>query len=1112
MRKSHFYDLPGAHQQPVGENSSLVEFQRRNSNVSYNYYATAKGKNNRISSKYDPENPNKDKLGTYDGVFVPTALNVLSILMFLRFGFILGQLGVICTLGLLVLSYTVNLLTTLSISAISTNGTVRGGGAYYMISRSLGPEFGGSIGLVFFLGQVFNSGMNAVGLVEPLLYNLGKKNPSTGASGVIWPLFPEGEGYTFLYATIILFICLMVAVIGSQTVSKAGNILFIILFASIISIPVSTIFKQPFIEDSISYTGPSWQTFRHNLFPHFTKGAAGSLLKGKENFSDLFGVFFPATAGIFAGAGMSSELRKPSKSIPKGTLWGLVFTVACYAVVVISMGCSIPREAMHKELQIIQSVNTLQWLVFAGELSTSLFSIIVGMVGAAYLLEAMSEDSIIPGLERFHKKPLLCLVATWFLTQLCLFSDVNKIANFITMTFLLTFAVMNLACFLLGISSAPNFRPSFKYFNRYTALTGTLTSVISMLIVDGLAASELILAMVILFVTIHYFCPPKPWGDVSQSLIYHQVRKYLLRLRQDNIKYWRPQILLFVDDPRSSWNLILFCNHLKKGGLYILGHVTVVDNFQNQYENIKLQQKAWTKIRDLTKIKAFVQIGTGPSLNWGVRNVYLGSGLGGMKPNITVIGAFYLKNYKKGCNGSGSASLDQSRFSTSSLRAIKSQKLSDIRMQMPSALPTDAYENKIKVAPTQWVQMLEDLSLMQSNIAVAHGFRDLQIPNLTDSSRGYKRIIDLYPIQICGRLEAQGNRPSMVTTNLDTYTLILQLGAILVTVPDWKKTHILRVILFAESVNTISDDIARMQKLLDVLRIKAEVIAVTLDQFKVYNTIVKGDNSNFEYVDKALGDDEWWNDLVEARRTLNPTRRFSSSAPKADAPIKTERYKVAGLQKMGISLKLSSSMPSEGINSPFESDVSDTESTIYSKPTSRSNLAMNTIYRNISNQSKRNLERRINSQSTDIKQSKLSNPVFSTGKLPKTKVIEDGSGDKPTLVPVIDDQYKRDISASRLDVREVSPLHSTENLLEAMEDLTFDDLPSRAQHLILNDMMTEMSKHSSLIFSTLPLPPLGTHKDEDATMVYIENMDIWLNDLPPTMLINSQTMTVTTAL
>lgn len=97
------------------------------------------------------------KLGTFEGVFIPTTLNVLSILMFLRFGFILCQAGILGMFGLLLISYCIDLLTTLSVSAIATNGTVKGGGAYYMISRSLGPEFGGSIGLVFYIGQVLNA-------------------------------------------------------------------------------------------------------------------------------------------------------------------------------------------------------------------------------------------------------------------------------------------------------------------------------------------------------------------------------------------------------------------------------------------------------------------------------------------------------------------------------------------------------------------------------------------------------------------------------------------------------------------------------------------------------------------------------------------------------------------------------------------------------------------------------------------------------------------------------------------------------------------------------------------------------------------------------------------
>ncbi len=119
-----------------------------NSNININHNLIKKNINNDVLKS--------SKLGTFTGVFVPTTLNVLSILMFLRFGFILGQAGILGSLLLLLLSYGIDLVTTLSISAIATNGTVKGGGTYYMISRSLGPEFGGSIGLVFYIGQILN--------------------------------------------------------------------------------------------------------------------------------------------------------------------------------------------------------------------------------------------------------------------------------------------------------------------------------------------------------------------------------------------------------------------------------------------------------------------------------------------------------------------------------------------------------------------------------------------------------------------------------------------------------------------------------------------------------------------------------------------------------------------------------------------------------------------------------------------------------------------------------------------------------------------------------------------------------------------------------------------
>ncbi|CAR29696.1 hypothetical protein ZYGR_0AD03800 [Zygosaccharomyces rouxii] len=1092
--------ITGSQPQETEEHTSLLApSSTRRKYFNYDYQSTTPVQR-KVSSKYDPENPNKDKLGTYDGVFVPTALNVLSILMFLRFGFLLGQLGLICALGFLILSYAINLLTTLSISAISTNGTVRGGGAYYMISRSLGPEFGGAIGLVFFLGQVFNGGMNAVGVIEPILYNFGHSLPYEPPAA-IWEILPRGRWVEFGYATVILLLCLAVALVGSQTVSRAGNFLFCILATSTAFIPISTLIMKPFQHGDMIYTGPSWETFKGNLLPHLTKGAAGSLLKGKETLNDLFGIMFPATAGIFAGAGMSSELRKPSKSIPKGTLWGLLFTFICYTFVAISMASSIPRQTFYRDVQVIQSVSAGPWIILMGELATSLFSTIMGLVGAAYVLEAIANDSIIPGISIFHKKPLAALLFTWALTQSCLFLDVNKIAVFITMTFLMTFAVMNLACFLLVISSAPNFRPSFKYFDRFTAFTGALMSTAAMFVVDGISASAVILGMTILFIVIHYLCPPKPWGDVSQSLIYHQVRKYLLRLRQDNIKYWRPQILLLVDNPRTSWNLIKFCNNLKKGGLYILGHVTVTDNFQEQFQELRKQQKAWMSIRELTKIKAFVQIGTGPSLPWGVRNVFLGSGLGGMRPNITVLGFFDLKHHHE----------------VSGNESISSQTNA---ANWGERLPTDDCKNENKIRVQQWVEILEDLSLMHSNIAIAHGFQKLNTDELNNQEEPEeKKCIDLYPIQMCAKMKVQSDSPSVVTTNFDTYTLILQLGAILVTVPEWKRTHRLRVILFVEKHLDRSEELRRMQNLLAVLRIEAEVLVVALDQFRVYNTIVKGDPINFEYVNSVLKYDSWWQDLVEARNTLKPKRRFSTIDTLQNKPVNVkpqpQKYKLSKLQRLGVSFTMSSSMPH---NASFLSDSLDDDTEVGSiRDTSPSIPPMKDRINYEHTRRRNNNSGRVISPSyrnVDEINKNASRPVFSSNKLPNTKVLEDQSGDKPTIVPVMESTSStNETGTSRQQgLSDLSRNYSGDSLVTSMQNLVFNDLPSRAQHLILNDMMSQISGNSDLIFSTLPIPPLGTHQDEEASLCYVEDLHTWLQGLPAAMLINSQTMTVTTAL
>lgn len=1003
-----------------------------------------------------------EKLGTFEGVFIPTTLNVLSILMFLRFGFIIGQAGFLGTVLLLLISYTINILTTLSVSAIATNGVVRGGGAYYMISRSLGPEFGGSIGVIFYIGQVLNAGLNVVGFCVPLINNFGSK------SGAILKVLPESYWWTFTYETILLFFCTFICFVGPSLFARSSKLLFVVLIVATASIPISALLVGPYFSDNFQawYTGPSWDTFKDNLMPRFTKGAAGSEIKGRENFQDLFGILFPATAGIFAGSSMSGDLKTPSKSIPKGTLNGIWLTIILYLSVVLAISGCASRDLLYQDIEIMRNSNISPILVILGEFATTLFSALMGIIGAAKLLQAISRDNILPFVHVFGKgtitndNPLLAIFVTYFLTQLTIFLDINKIAIFITMAFLMTFVVTNLACFLLDISSAPNFRPSFRYFNATTAFVGSVLSVITMGIADGWAAMFMVALGLALFCLIHFYSPPKPWGDVSQTLIYHQVRKYLLRLRDDHVKYWRPQILLLVDDPRTSWSLIKFCNHLKKGGLFVLGHVIVTNDFKKVIPEIRAQRIAWTKLRDACNIKAFVQVNASEDIVWGVRNVFLASGLGGMRPNITVLG-FYDER-----------------------PPINSQTNSS------EELPTDSCRKESHMGMSAWVNVIEDLLMLRTNVAVAKGFLNLDIPTTTrfhdDGLAGTLGYIDLYPIQMSAQIVDADGRASGMSINFDTYTMILQLGAILHTVPAWHKTQKLRVIAFVEKINQVASERERIAELLEKLRIPAETVVCSLDQNNLaYSVIVRGAPDTTGEIGKALKGSRWWGKLCEAR--TNPRdirfhstlhRRPSAGQSQFISPGKplARRWTMSELQQMGVSHSMQSTHWRRQDLMSFDTD-DDSQDTSDSESDTENE--------------RRDSQEQEGSNEEEIP-SFTDRPRFDVDRLDSSAAVT-GSAIEGTPPPEDGPRSSIVPKAGKLK-------------------LNFDELPAKAQHLIINYLMRSYSKDSTVIFTTLPAPSSGTAQSQASAANYIKLLELLTNDLPPTVLIHSQSMTVTTTL
>merc|ERR1711892_820010 len=171
-----------------------------------------------------------NKLGWMEGVFMPCLLNIWGVMLFLRLTWVIGQAGIVQGLLLMTIANVVTTITTLSMSAVCTNGQIKGGGVYYMISRSLGPEFGGAIGLMFTLANSIAVAMYIIGFSESLLDMLQEYVP--GWAGIVdsdFNIFRLNDVRIIGSASLVLI--LVLAIVGMEWVTRVQKALLVLLLA-----------------------------------------------------------------------------------------------------------------------------------------------------------------------------------------------------------------------------------------------------------------------------------------------------------------------------------------------------------------------------------------------------------------------------------------------------------------------------------------------------------------------------------------------------------------------------------------------------------------------------------------------------------------------------------------------------------------------------------------------------------------------------------------------------------------------------------------------------------------------------------------------------------------
>ncbi|XP_054715236.1 solute carrier family 12 member 2-like [Uloborus diversus] len=599
------------------------------------------------------------KLGWIQGVFVRCLLNIWGVMLFLRLSWVVGQAGIGLGCLVILLASVVTVLTTLSMSAICTNGEVKGGGTYYMISRSLGPEFGGAIGLIFSLANAVAVAMYVVGFAETLV-ELLHSNGLDIVDGAM-------HDVRIIGCITVLFL-FGIAIIGTEWESKAQIVLLIILLVSMADFVIGSFIPPNSLKKSLGFVGWDLNVMAENFGPDF---------RG-ETFISVFSVYFPAATGILAGANISGDLADPQTAIPKGTFLAIAITTVSYLWFAFTAGSVMLRDANAVEAVtsitedirncslaqssvceyglmnyygVMETVSAFGPIIYAGIFAATLSSALASLVSAPKVFQALCKDKLFPHIHFFARgygkgnEPRRGYCLAFVIGTGCVaIGELNAIAPIISNFFLAAYCLINFSCFHATFARSPGFRPSFKYYNLWLSLLGAILCLSVMFIMNWWTALLTFAIVLGLYIYIYHRKPDVNWGSSTQAQTYKTALSSAFRLNQvhEHVKNYRPQILVLTGCPSSRPPLIDFAYHItKKISLLVCGHISKAPLTQRVRAAYSKQAYQFLHKR---KIKAFYSLIEDESFSRGAKSLMQVVGIGKMKPNVLFMG--YKSNWQ----------------------------------------------------------------------------------------------------------------------------------------------------------------------------------------------------------------------------------------------------------------------------------------------------------------------------------------------------------------------------------------------------------------------------------------------------------------------------------
>ncbi|GAB4236354.1 MAG: Na-K-Cl cotransporter [Chlamydiales bacterium] len=539
----------------------------------------------------------RNGFGTFTGVFVPNVTMMFGVILFLRLGLVLGNIG-IWKFGLVIaLSFAFMICTSLSIAMIVTNMRVGGGGVYYLISRSLGVEVGGAIGIALVLSQLISFSLCV-----------------SGFSYSVVSLFPDWPVTTVEIITVAVLAIL--SIISTNFALKTQIFIFILLLVSI-----GTIF---FSQTDFNITQDP---------PFFDKPLS---------FWEGFALFYPALTGIEAGMALSGNLKNPTRALSIGNFASLLLVASIYFVIALFMWVNFDRSLLVSDPYLLLKESPIPSLIYMGVFSATFSSALGNLLGAPRMLQMIAEDGIAPEiLSRTygkHQEPRWAI--TLFLSAafvLMISTTIDQIIPILSMICLLTYGILNVVAGISELIHNPSWRPTFRCPWQVCIAAGLLAFIL-MLMIDPIWAIGAIFIVGAIYIFLRSKSLDAGFEDLRDVILFFFSKQALYRLygSQKRTAHWLPQLIAISRSPTQHEKMVQLSDAITRRG----GFLTVASIVPEVWEDPEQLERTKQVISDwlsTISVECLVEVQAYQSYGIGIENIVKSYGIGPLQPNTLMI-------------------------------------------------------------------------------------------------------------------------------------------------------------------------------------------------------------------------------------------------------------------------------------------------------------------------------------------------------------------------------------------------------------------------------------------------------------------------------------------